>query len=334
MKRISWYDATTLKEAQSQADATVSSVMSKEKNATSIIKSGGIDVMDLMKEGLIDPEKIVNIRNIPGLDKIEYDPKNGLRLGANSTLSSIENNKDIKENYLALHQAVSKAATPQLRNMSTIGGNLGQRTRCWYFRSVDHPCFRKGGITCYAQNGENEYHAIMNNGSCASVHASSIATALMAFGATIEVVSTDGEIKEIPIEEFFVTPYEDINKENVLKKGEIITAVTLPSSKKIKSYYIKQGARASYDWAIADVAVVLELSGKKCKNAKIVLGAASPVPVRSESAENILVNNGISENSAIKAAEASMEKATPLEKNGYKVTIFKSILKRAILKTV
>ena len=199
---------------------------------------------------------------------------------------------------------------------------------------MDHPCFRKGGITCYAQNGENEYHAIMNNGSCASVHASSIATALMAFGATIEVVSTDGEIKEIPIEEFFVTPYEDINKENVLKKGEIITAVTLPSSKKIKSYYIKQGARASYDWAIADVAVVLELSGKKCKNAKIVLGAASPVPVRSESAENILVNNGISENSAIKAAEASMEKATPLEKNGYKVTIFKSILKRAILKTV
>lgn len=290
--------------------------------------------MDLMKEGLISPEKVVNIANIPGLDKIEYSSKGGLRIGANVRLSTIEKDETIKTKYLALHQSVAKAATPQLRNMSTIGGNLGQRTRCWYFRSIDHHCLRKGGDTCFAQNGENEYHAVMNNGSCASVYASSVATALMAFDAVIEIVSENGEKKEMAIADFFVTPYDDISKENVLKAGEIITAIVLPPvSDKIKSYYIKQGARQSYDWALADVAVVCELSGKKCKDARVALGAASPVPIRSKEAEAILVDKGVSESSAIAAADASMAKATPLEKNGYKVPIFKTIVKRAILKT-
>lgn len=335
MKKISWYEATTIEEAQKQADATLSNVLNKDNHATTIIKSGGIDVMDLIKEGIIAPEKIVNVRNIPGLDKIDYDEKTGLRIGANVTLSTIEGNSDIRENYLALQLSVAKAATPQLRNMSTIAGNLGQRTRCWYFRSIDHPCFRKGGSTCYAQHGENEYHAVMNNGTCASVHASSIATALMAFDASVEVATKKGEKKLIPMKDFFVTPYEDIRKENVLKRGDLVTAVVVPPvSSKIKSYYIKQGARASYDWALADVAVVVELAGKKCKSAKVVLGAASPVPLRMEDAEAILVDGGISENSAKAAAEACMEKATPLEKNGYKVPMFKAIVKRAILKTV
>ena len=335
MKKISWYDATTLQEAQKEVDATASTLISDEKNGTAILKSGGIDVMDLMKEGLIAPEKVVNIRNIPGLDAISFDAKKGLRIGSNVTLAAIEKNDDIKSSYLALHLAVAKAATPQLRNMSTVGGNLGQRTRCWYFRSIDHQCLRKGGDTCFAQKGENEYHAVMNNGTCASVYASSVATALMAFNAVVEITAENGQEKKVPIAEFFVTPYEDIKKENVLKSGEIITAVVLPPvNDKIKSYYIKQGARQSYDWALADVAVVVELAGKKCKSAKIALGAASPVPTRSSEAEAILTRDGITSSSAQLAADAAMEKATPLEKNGYKVAIFKTILQRAILKTV
>lgn len=335
MKKISWYDATTIKEAQQEVDTTVSAILQNNKRGTSIIKSGGIDVMDLMKEGLIAPEKVVNIRNIPGLDKIEFSARSGVRIGANVTLAAIEKNSDIRNSYLALHQAVAKAATPQLRNMSTLGGNLAQRTRCWYFRSIDHPCLRKGGDTCFAKKGENEYHSVMNNGTCASVYASSVATALMAFGAVVEIADENGESKNIPIEEFFVTPYEDIRKENVLKAGEIITAVVLPAvSDKVRSYYIKQGARQSYDWALADVAVVMEMAGKKCKDAKVVLGAASPVPVRAKGAESVLMENGVLESSALAAAESSMEKATPLEKNGYKVTIFKTILQRAILKAI
>ena len=268
------------------------------------------------------------------MDKIEYDTKKGLKIGANVTLAEIESSADIKTNYLALNLAAAKAATPQLRNMSTIAANLGQRTRCWYFRSIDHECLRKGGSTCFAKNGENEYHAVLNNGTCASVHASSIATALMAFDASVEIVDGNGKTKSVAINEFFVTPYSDISTENILKPGELITSINLPAvNSKIKSYYIKQGARQSYDWALADVAIVLELSGKKCKSAKVALGAASPVPLRVKEAEEILVSNGISESSAKSAAEATMAKATPLEKNAYKVSIFKTIVQRAIMKT-
>jgi len=335
MKKISWFEAKSIEEAQREATATVSDVLGKEKAGGAIIKSGGIDVLDLLKEGLIHPERIVNTRHIPGLDQIKFDAKAGLQIGANVTLTEIEESSDIKTSYLALQQAVAKAATPQLRNMSTLGGNLAQRTRCWYFRSIDHPCLRKGGFVCYAQKGENEYHSIMNNGGCSSVYASSVATALLALDATIEIAAKDGKRKQVAIAEFFVPPHVDNSRENILKPGEIITSVTIPPPEKGQtSYYIKQGARASYDWALADVAVVLETAGKKCKKARIALGAAAPIPLRSEKAESILEAEGLSKDSARKAAEAAMENATPLEKNEYKVAIFKAIIRRAIEKTV
>lgn len=335
MKKISWFEATSLTEAQQETTATVSDLLGKEKHEGAIIKSGGIDVLDLMKEGLINPERIVNVRNIPGLDQIRYDSKNGLEIGANVTLAEIENNKDIKSNYLALQLAVAKAATPQLRNMSTLGGNLAQRTRCWYFRSIDHPCFRKGGAKCFALNGENQYHAIIDNKGCSSVYASSVATALLALEAKVEILTRDKEKKLIAIEDFFVPPWVDESRENILKPGEIITSVQVPPlTKNQKSYYIKQGARASYDWALADVAVVLEMSGKSCKKARIALGAAYPVPTRAKNAESILLNKDISEENLVLAANTAMEKATPTEKNEYKVAIFKTIIKRAIEKTI
>ncbi len=334
MKKISWLEATSIEEAQKEADTTVSDSFNNTFGRGAIIKSGGIDVMDLMKEGLIAPERIVNIRNIPGLDKIEFDAKKGLTIGANVTLTEIERNADIQANYLALQQSVAKAATPQLRNMSTLGGNLAQRTRCWYFRSKEHACFRKGGASCFAKNGENEYHAIIDNGNCSSVYASSVATALLALDATIEIANAEGGRSQVKMADFFVPPWVDETRENILKAGEIITAITIPPMKKgVKSYYLKQGARASYDWALADVAVVVELSGNKCKSAQIALGAAAPIPIRAEDAESILVNEGVTTESAIKAADAAMDKAKPLEKNAYKVAIFKAIIKRAIEQT-
>jgi xanthine dehydrogenase YagS FAD-binding subunit len=334
MKKISWLEATSIEEAQRAVNTTVSDAVDKNYGKGAIIKSGGIDVLDLMKEGLIAPDRIINIRNIPGLDQIQYDAEKGLRIGANVTLAEIEDNKDIESYYLALQQSVAKAATPQLRNMSTLGGNLAQRTRCWYFRSKEHACFRKGGAKCFAKNGENEYHAIIDNGNCSSVYASSVATALLALDASVEIATMEGERKQVKMGEFFVPPWVEEGRENILEQGDIITSISIPPLKKgVKSYYIKQGARASYDWALADVAVVVEMSGKKCKQAIIALGAAAPIPIRVEDAESILVNEGISEESAMKAAEVAMEKAKPLEKNGYKVAIFKTIIKRAIDKT-
>jgi xanthine dehydrogenase YagS FAD-binding subunit len=333
MNKFSWYDAKSVEDALEQVTATVSqTIQPRGPKSAAVLKSGGIDLLDLMKEGLSQPGKVVNIKNIPGLDQISFDAKTGLRLGANVTLAELEAHVLIKKSYLALHLAVAHAATPQLRNMSTIAGNLAQRTRCWYFRSADHECLRKGSGTCYARIGENAYHAIMKNGACASVHASSVATALMAFGARVEITDAKGK-REVPLTEFFVLPGDDSTRENILQANEIITAVIVPPvSSSMKSFYIKQGERESYDWALADVAVVLEMSGKTCKNASVVLGAAAPVPLKSKEAEMALTGKAISEETAKAAAEASMQGATPLSKNGYKIPLFKAIVKRAILK--
>lgn len=334
MNKFSWYDAKSVEEAVAQANSTVSEAMDKHDENAVVYKSGGIDLLDLMKEGLVKPKQIVNVRNIAGLDQISYDKKTGLRIGANVTLAQMERSTEIKDLYYALHQASAKAATPNLRNVASLGGNLAQRTRCWYYRSIDYDCFRKGSGTCYARTGENEYHAVIKNGACASVHSSSISTALLAFNASIEIKGTNGT-KVVHMDDFFVLPGDDSRKETILATNELITAVIIPPpGKKTVSYYIKQGARESHDWPLADVAVVMDVSGTTCKDAVVVLGAAAPVPIKSKAAAEAMIGQTISESTASSAGEASMKNATPLAKNAYKVPIFKSIVKRAIMATV
>jgi xanthine dehydrogenase YagS FAD-binding subunit len=288
-----------------------------------------------MKEGLSNPEQLISIREIEGLNSITYDTKEGLRIGANVTLSEIAANEEIKSLYLALHLAASKAATPQVRNMATLGGNLAQRTRCWYFRSKEHECFRKGSGTCYARYGENRYHAILDNEECASVHSSSLSTALMAFGAVVEIAGKDGKYSVVPLSKFFVLPSVDSTRESILEAGQIITSVIIPSLKEgTKSHYIKMGERESHDWPIADVAVVAEMAGTKCKKANIVLGAAAPVPVLSEAAMKTVKGKEINEDLAAMAGTAAMVNASPLAQNAYKVPIFETIIKRALMSLV
>ena len=335
MNKFSWYEAKSLEDALQQVNSTVSEQLYEPSKGAAVFKSGGVDVFDWTKEGLLSPEKIINIKNIPGLDQISYDRKEGLRIGANVTLADMASNEEIKSNYLALYQAVNDAATPQLRNMSTLGGNIAQRNRCWYFRSADHQCFRKAGDRCFArhsQTGENENHAIIDNGSCVSIHASSIATALMAFNASVVIVGADEKKKKVLMDDFFVSAGKDITMETILQAKEIITDIILPApSKNTKSFYVKHVARESYDWSLGDVAVVMEVSGDSCKEASIVLGAAAPVPYRSVQAQEAMLKKTINEQNAENAAEAAMSVARPLEKNAYKVPLFKSIIKQAIL---
>ncbi|MEK6782227.1 MAG: FAD binding domain-containing protein [Bacteroidota bacterium] len=336
MNKFSWYEAKSVEDAVSNVTATASDILGKAPKESSVIfKAGGIDLLELMKEGLVNPTTIIGIKNIPGLNKISYDDKAGLKIGANVTLAELENHELIKEKFYALHLAVAHAGTPQIRNTATLGGNLAQRTRCWYFRSIEHQCYRKGSGTCYAQEGENEFHAIMKNNSCASVHSSSVSTALMAFNAKVQITSSNGKAKEIGMEEFFVHPEVNSKNESVLGSKDLITGIVIPPAKPgTKSYYIKQGARESHDWAIADVAVVTEMSGGKCKNVEIVLGAAAPVPMKAAEAAKMLLGKSIDEAIAKSAGEASMKGATPLAGNAYKVPIFKTIVRRAILKTI
>jgi xanthine dehydrogenase YagS FAD-binding subunit len=332
MNKFSYFEASSIQEALEQTNSTVSSTI--QPNAlpdASVLKSGGIDLLDLMKEGLSQPKKLVSIRNIEGLNELSFDEKKGMRIGANVTLAKIVADAQIKENYFALHQAASSAATPQIRNMATLGGNLAQRTRCWYFRSKYHVCYRKGSSTCFAQIGENEYHAILGNQDCASVHASSLATALVAFDAAVEITAKDGKVKIVKIDDFFVSPDVDPSRENILEANEIITAVILPkANENIKSYYIKMGQRESNDWPLADVAVVAELSGEKCKKAKVVLGAAAPVPYVSEEAAAAIKGQVVTNETATTAGKAAMAAATPLSQNAYKIPVFETIIERAI----
>lgn len=335
MNRFSYYQATTIEDALKEANATVSeTIQAGPKTGSSVLKASGIDLLDLMKEGIAQPDKMVNIRNMESLSEISWDDKKGMRLGATVTLAAIAKNPEIKSHFFALHQSASKAATPQIRNMATLGGNLAQRTRCWYFRSKDHVCYRKGSITCFAQIGQNQYHSIMKNEDCASVHSSTISTALMALNAAVEITDQKGQVKIIPITEFFVTPDQDRTKENILKFNELITAVLIPPLKKnAKSHYLKMGERESHDWPIADVAVMVEYSGKRCKAVNIVLGAAAPVPIRMKSAEELLKGKVIDEETASAAGIEAMKKATPLSMNAYKIPIFETLIKRALLAT-
>ncbi|MBT8301201.1 MAG: FAD binding domain-containing protein [Maribacter sp.] len=335
MNKFSWYEAKSVEDALQQVNSTVSKELYQTTNKAAVFKSGGIDVMDWVKEGLLQPQKIINIRNIPGLDKISFDSKKGLRIGSNVTLTEMGSNPEIKAQYLALHQAVNHAATPQLRNVSTLGGNIAQRNRCWYFRSAEHECFRKGGYLCYAhhpENGENQDHAIIDNGSCVSVHASSIATALMAYDAKVVIANSEGEKREVSMDDFFVSTSKDISKENILEAKELITEVVLPApTKNTKSAYIKQVARESYDWSLADVAVVFEVNNNTCRKASIVLGAAAPIPYRSMEAQQAMEKMTINSSNAESAAKAAMSIARPLAKNSYKVALFEATIKQAIL---
>jgi xanthine dehydrogenase YagS FAD-binding subunit len=319
MNKFEWSEATSVGEAIAQL------------NGAAVIKAGGIDLLDRLKEGLEAPERVVNIRNLKGLDRIRDDARAGLHLGPLVTLAQVDADPTIRRRYTALADAAGHAATPQIRNMATVGGNLLQRPRCWYFRSEQFHCRKKGGERCFAIEGENQYHAIFDNQVCAIVHPSTTATALVALGARLAL--TDGkETREILLEEFFVEPEEDVRRENSLGAGELITLIRVPApAANARSAYLKQGEKESFDWPVAEVAVVLEVAHARINRATVILGAAAPVPLRAVEAEEALAGQLVNEETARAAARAAVKDASPLSENGYKKTIFETLVRRAIL---
>jgi xanthine dehydrogenase YagS FAD-binding subunit len=339
MNRFAWIEAPSLSQAAAAATATVADAMISSANAeagrAAILKAGGIDVLDLMKENLLMPGAIVNVRRVTGLDAIADEPDGGLRIGALATLASVAAHPVVMARYPALADALGNAASPQIRNVGTLGGNLLQRPRCWYFRSEAFHCLRKGGGHCFALGGENQYHAIFDNHPCAIVHPSTAATALVALGASAELVDAGKRVRRLALEEFFGAPNRDPHRENDLRPGEILAAIRLPPlAAGVRMAHLKQGERDSFDWPLADVAVVLTLEGGNCVRASIVLGAAAPVPHRARAGEQALSGKRVDESAAAQAARAAMDGVTPLAKNGYKVALFETLIRRAILQAV
>ena len=337
MNRFEWIAARGIADAAASGNVTVAGAM-RSKNGTPgtsavVLKAGGVDLLDLMKEGLLTPKRVVNLRAVPELGRVVEEKDGSVRVGATVTLAQLAAQPAIRARYRALAQVAGNTASPQLRNMATIGGNLLQRPRCWYFRSLAHHCFRKGGQTCFAFAGENAYHAIFGQNGCAIVHPSTCATALVAFDARVELVGSKGAKRVVALESFFVPPERDIGRENDLKPGEILTAVLLPPlGANVRSAHWRQGELDSFDWPVADVAVLLEMdSSGSCRRASVVLGAAAPVPHRAKASEEVLAGKRISDEVAREAARAALAGATPLSGNGYKLPVFEALARRAIL---
>jgi xanthine dehydrogenase YagS FAD-binding subunit len=320
MNRFAFVDCTTVDQALA------------ELKDGAVLKAGGIDLLDLMKEGIVSPPRLVNIRNVGSLRGITVG-EDGLHLKPLVTLAEISEHPEIRRSYSALADAAGHAATPQVRNMATIGGNIMQRPRCWYFRSSDFDCKRKGGSSqeCHAHDGENQYHAVMNNSTCASVHPSSTAVPLLAMDGRVELASKRGK-RNVNMSEFYVAPEKSLINETVLRPDEIITEIFVPKPERgTRSAYQKYGEKESFDWPLADAGIVLVMDGEKCRKAVVALGVAAPTPLRSHEAEAALAGATINETTARAAAKVAMQSATPLSQNGYKVQLFQTAIYRTIL---
>lgn len=318
MKPLTWTNPQTISEVVAQLSPEV------------VAKAGGVDLMDLLKEQLIEPQRLVNLRTVGGLDAI-VDARDGVRIGPLVTLARLATDPTIRRRHAALADAAGSAATPQIRNMATVGGNLLQRPRCWYFRSAEMLCRKKGGSRCLAHDGENAYHAIFDNQRCAAPHPSSTACALLALGARLMITSPAG-VREVPLEAFFTTPEVDVTRENALAPNELVTEIRLPvPAPGTTSAYGKLAEKESSDWPVVEVAVVLEREGATCKRAAIVLGAVAPTPHHARAASMLLQGRAIDEETARRAAHAALEGATPLAQNGYKLPLLEVLVRRTIL---
>ena len=294
--------------------------------------AGGVDLLDLMKQKIAAPTTLVNLKALKGLAAIEPGQSGGMRIGALAKLSEIATNDNIRERYTAVADAAGEAATPQIRNLATAGGNLLQRPRCWYFRNPDVQCLKKGGKQCYAVGGLNRYHAILGGGPSFIVHPSNLAPALIAYGASVRLIGPAGE-RAVELERFFILPKTDVTRENILRPGEILTAIELPAPPQgAQSSYLEAREKQSFDWPLVSAATMLALQSGVVRDARIVMGAVAPIPWRAPAAEKILVGARITPDVAARAADAALTGAAPLPQNGYKVPIAKAIVRRAILR--
>jgi xanthine dehydrogenase YagS FAD-binding subunit len=309
---------------------TVEAALTQLKDGA-VVKAGGVDLMERMKNGTAQPARLVNIRNISALRGVQ-ETENGLTIGALATLTEISEHPVIRSHYQVLSDACGHAATPHLRNMATLGGNLLQPVQCWYYRSAEFQCLRKGKDFCFAFTGLNQYHAIMDYGSCPAVAPSSSAVALLALNAAVELTSAKSGKRTVAIKDFYVQPDANPTKFTVIEPDELLTAVTIPKpAPGTRSAYQKYGEKESFDWAIADAGVVLEMDGNRCRRAVITMGAASPVVRRSTEAEAVLAGKPITEELARAAGQAAMTHVQPLSMNGYKVELFPVAIYRTIL---
>jgi xanthine dehydrogenase YagS FAD-binding subunit len=296
----------------------------------SVLHAGGTDLLGCLRDQVISAERVVSISGIKELKGVTNRPDGGLAIGALTTIAEIAGHATIREKYTVLAQAAAEIASPQLRNQGTIGGNLCQRPRCWYFRG-NFRCARKAGDICYAIGGEHQYHAVYGGGPCFFVHPSDGAVALAALQAQLVIFGPAGS-RVIRIEDFFVGPDKSVLKENILAPNEILGEIRLPpAAGRIVSSYRKVRARQAWDFALASVGVVLQIDNKIVNKARIVLGGVGPFPWRVEASEKVLLGKTLNAELAAAAGRTAAGGASPLADNGYKVQIVQGVIEESLL---
>jgi xanthine dehydrogenase YagS FAD-binding subunit len=291
---------------------------------------GGQDLLARMKDYVTQPDKVVNVKN--ALESTVTAANGGLRIGAAMKMVDVAEHAEIGKLYPAIAAAAIEVGTPQIRNQGTVGGNLNQRPRCWYYRNEEFVCFKKGGNTCFSPAGENQFHAILGGGPTYIVHPSSLAVPMVAYGATFRILGPKGE-RMVPAADYFTMPtLQNVRTENVLAPNELLTHVILPAPGNLKSGHYEVRYKASHDWPIAFATVLLAMNGTTVQSARVVMGAVAPVPWRSQPAEQALAGKTITEETAMAAADAALANAHPLSQNAYKIQVAKTAVKRAILR--
>jgi xanthine dehydrogenase YagS FAD-binding subunit len=296
--------------------------------------AGGQDLLTTMKDYITRPQRVVNLKSIRGLDKITPDGKGGLRIGALVTLTQLEEHPVVRRSFPGLSEAAHSIATPQIRNLGTVGGNLCQRPRCWYFRLEEAVCLKKGGSECFAATGENKYNAILGGGPSYIVHPSDLAPMLLALGAGVTMIGPTGK-QNILLDKFFTLPADgNVRRENVLKNDELITEIHVPASKfAAHSTYLKFKERDSLDFAMASVAAAVTLGANKTvMEARLVLGGVAPIPWRVPKAEAALIGKTLNSDVLLAVAQLALQGAKPLEKNAYKIPLTQTLVRRALAK--
>lgn len=321
MKAFSYVNPKNEKEAIAALSAEPDKVMPL---------AGGQDLLARLKDYVAQPDRVVNVK--AALDAtVAPMPGGGLKIGAAMKMVDLAENAQVAKLYPAIALAAVEVGTPQIRNQGTVGGNLNQRPRCWYFRNEEFVCFKKGGSVCFSPSGENQFHAIFGSGPSFIVHPSSLAVPSVAYGATFRIAGPKGERMVAAADYFTMPTLQNVRTENVLAPNELLTHVILPAPGPVKSGHYEVRYKESHDWPIAFATVVLAMAGDTIKSARVVMGAVAPIPWRSQAAEAALTGKPLNEATAAAAAEAAVREAKPLSQNAYKVQVAKTAVKRAIL---
>jgi xanthine dehydrogenase YagS FAD-binding subunit len=304
-----------------------------EAKGDAAVLAGGTDLVSSMKEGIAKPVRVVDLQKLKELRRIEFRPGSGLRLGALVTLEELIDNTEVQQHYPALVQAAQGVSSPQIRSVGTVGGDLCQRPRCWYYR-LGYGLLASYNGKPMAPDGDNRYHAILgNSGPAYFVSPSSLAPALYALGAKVRLHGPGGA-RELEIEKFFVTPTREGESEHALEPHEIVTEITVPDAEGIKMAVYEVRQKEALDWPLAAAAVALSMDGDSVRKARVVLGHVAPVPWPSPEAEQALAGKTFVDELADEAGKAAVSKATPLSKNTYKVQLARVAVKRALLRAV